>query len=96
MLRIMSKKKTVWLRNKTRKTEFDIIIEKDGRSKHIFVVEIIHNTETFQDLPFLNNFTDFEEDTEICVSLDGKETSLLFVEQQNLEVTILILIGFLI
>lgn len=38
MLRIMSKKKTVWLRNKTRKTEFDIIIEKDGRSKHIFVV----------------------------------------------------------
>lgn len=32
-----------------------------------------------------SDLTDFEEDTEICVSLDGKETSLLFVEQQNLE-----------
>lgn len=55
MLRIMSKKKTVWLRNKTRKTEFDIIIEKDGRSKHIFVVEIhvIHNTEIISRFAFL-------------------------------------------
>lgn len=52
MLRIMSKKKTVWLRNKTRKTEFDIIIEKDGRSKHIFVVEIIHNTEIISRFAF--------------------------------------------
>lgn len=50
MLRIMSKKKTVWLRNKTRKTEFDIIIEKDGRSKHIF--EIIHNTEIISRFAF--------------------------------------------
>lgn len=51
MLRIMSKKKTAWLRNKTRKTEFDII-EKNGRSKHIFVVEIIHNTEIISRFAF--------------------------------------------
>lgn len=31
-------------------------------------------------------FTDFVEDTEICVSIDGKETSLMFVEHMNLEV----------
>lgn len=45
MLRIMSKKKIVWFWNKIRKIEFDIIIEKDGRLKYIFVVEIIYNIE---------------------------------------------------
>nr|XP_022343705.1 ras-related protein Rap-2a-like [Crassostrea virginica] len=32
-----------------------------------------------------SDLTDFVEDTEICVSIDGKETSLMFVEHMNLE-----------
>lgn len=44
MFRIMSKKKIVWFWNKIRKIEFDII-EKNGRLKYIFVVEIIYNIE---------------------------------------------------